>query len=256
MRFLDAPRRLAFACFTLLAVVGGLGTARADTDAGLCRAAIAGVEAGTTIPGRLMSAIAVVESGRHDPLTGGVSPWPWTINVEGVGHSYESKAEAIAAVQAFQARGARSIDVGCMQVNLLYHASAFASLDEAFDPAANARYAARFLLQLYGQTGSWPKATGAYHSWTPELGDDYARKVLAVWGTERDRPAEPSLLARPLSPVASFSSLSGLGRVLPMPGQATTPGPGPSGGSVGRSLADYRAAPTPMAGFAPEFRKF
>ena len=29
---------------------------------------------------------------------GNVHPWPWTINVEGAGYTYESKAEAIAAV--------------------------------------------------------------------------------------------------------------------------------------------------------------
>ena len=254
MRFRAVLRRFALACCILLAVAVPWA-ARADADANVCRAAIAGAEAGTAIPSRLLSAIAVVESGRRDPATGSVSPWPWTINVEGVGHLYDSKADAIAAVQAFRARGARSIDVGCMQVNLLYHADAFSSLDEAFDPAANARYAARFLLQLYGQAGSWPRATGAYHSWTPELGDDYARKVLAVWDSERDRPADLPPLPHPLTPVASFGSLSGLGRILPMPGQNVA-GATQGGGSVGRSLDDYRAAPTRTIGFALGLRRF
>ena len=232
-----------------------------NVNTGLCRAAIAGAEAGTAIPNRLMSAIAVVESGRRDPATGSVSPWPWTINVEGVGHLYDSKAEAIAAVQAYQARGARSIDVGCMQVNLRAHATAFSSLDEAFDPATNARYAARFLLQLYSQAGSWPKATGAYHSWTPELGDDYARKVLAVWDSERDRPADSPLSPHPPAPVAAFGSLGGLGRILPMAGQAMAGGGSAGGslaggGSIGRGLDDYRAAPTRMVGLALGPRRF
>lgn len=237
----------------LLAPVPG---ARADwgtQDTAACRAAIAGAEMGTNIPSRLMSAIAVVESGKRDPATGTVSPWPWTINVEGAGHLYNSKAEAVAAVQAFQARGARSIDVGCMQVNLLHHPTAFASLDEAFDPAANARYAARFLLQLYGQAGSWPRATGAYHSWTPELGDEYARKVLAVWDGERALPATLPLLPHPVSPAAFGSFGSGLGRVLPMAGVS------PMGQSVvggGRGLDDYRAAPTRLSALSGVFRRF
>ncbi len=88
----------------------------------------------------------------------------------------------MAAVQAFQARACRSIDVGCMQVNLMYHPDAFASLDMAFDPMANAAYAARFLQQLFNQTNAWPLAAAAYHSFTPDLGADYARKVLAAWG--------------------------------------------------------------------------
>ena len=39
-----------------------------------------------------------------------------------------------------------------MQVNLMHHPNAFADLDEAFDPAANARYAVTFLSALYQQT--------------------------------------------------------------------------------------------------------
>ena len=83
-----------------------------------------------------------------------------------------------------QARGIQSIDVGCMQVNLMHHPDAFPSLDMAFDPQANAAYAARFLKELYAQTGDWTKATALYHSATPELGAEYQRKVLAVWPEE------------------------------------------------------------------------
>jgi hypothetical protein len=134
------------------------------------------------VPDRLLDAIAVVESGKRDPVSGAVYPWPWTINAEGIGHWYDSKAEAIAAVQALQARGVRSIDVGCMQVNLSFHPEAFASLDMAFDPMTNAAYGAKFLQQLFNQTNAWPLAVAAYHSFTPEVGADYAKKVLAAWG--------------------------------------------------------------------------
>ncbi len=94
---------------------------------------------------------------------------------------FNTKTEAIAAVNSYLAQGIRSIDVGCMQVNLMHHGTNFASLDQAFDPAANALYAARFLQQLLAQTGSWPRAAAGYHSMTPDIGADYARKVLAVW---------------------------------------------------------------------------
>ena len=131
------------------------------------------------IPAKLLVAIAEVESFRADPVTKRWMPWPWTINVEGAGHFYETKQDAIDAVKAFQAGGAHSIDVGCMQVNLMYHPNAFASLEEAFDPRANAAYAARFLRDLYHQTSSWPQAAGFYHSQTPALGADYANSVMA-----------------------------------------------------------------------------
>ncbi len=144
-----------------------------------CDAAIdAAAKLPARVPDKLLPAIARVESGRLDPATGRVRPWPWTINVEGAGYFYDSKAEVIAAVQAFEARGKRSIDVGCMQVNLLHHPKAFADLDEAFDPPANARYAVRFLTALYQQAKDWHLATAWYHSSTPDLGEEYQRLVF------------------------------------------------------------------------------
>ena len=144
-----------------------------------CDAAIASAERTIRLPPRVLSAIAEVESGRPDADTGALHPWPWTINAEGRGQFFASKAEAIAAVRALQLQGMRSIDVGCMQVNLMHHPNAFASLDEAFDPQSNALYAARFLNTLYVASGSWLQAIAAYHSETPAIGDDYRRRVMA-----------------------------------------------------------------------------
>lgn len=145
-----------------------------------CETAIAGAETAARLPPRLLGAIADVESGRPDE-SGTIRPWPWTIDAEGRGQFFVTKAEAIAAVLALQASGVRSIDVGCMQVNLMHHPNAFASLDAAFDPATNALYAARFLNSLYGVSGSWVQATAAYHSETPAIGADYQRRVMARW---------------------------------------------------------------------------
>lgn len=147
----------------------------------LCRPAIVSAEAGGRLPARLLEAIAIVESGRLDKQSGRRAPWPWTINAEGEGYFFDSKAQAIAAVKVLQARGVASIDVGCLQVNLMHHPHAFANLDEAFDPRANARYAAKFLNDLYARTSDWPRATAFYHSETPLLAADYQRRVMAVW---------------------------------------------------------------------------
>ncbi len=164
-------------------LVGAAVRARCETAPPQpCLQAIAAAERAQRTPPKLMRAIGVVESGRPDPRTGAVQPWPWTINAEGQGRFFDSKADAVAAVRALQARGVRSVDVGCMQVNLMHHPTAFASLEEAFDPAANAAYAARFLSALHHDLGDWPRATAAYHSQTEMLGADYARKVMAVLG--------------------------------------------------------------------------
>jgi hypothetical protein len=144
-----------------------------------CERAIAAAERAQNIASQILPAIGRVESGRLDPQTGRARPWPWTIDVEGQGQFFDTKEEAIAAVEAAQAKGVRSIDVGCMQVNLLHHADAFATLDAAFDPPTNAAYGARFLAALYHQTGSWPLAVADYHSATPELGIPYQQKVMA-----------------------------------------------------------------------------
>ena len=130
------------------------------------------------MPATLALSIARAESGRPDPATGRVRPWPWTINADGAGSYFATKEDAIAAVAALQARGVTSIDVGCMQVNLRHHPRAFASLHEAFDPLANARYAIRFLLTLHRQTRDWVQATAFYHTQTPSLGEGYVRRVL------------------------------------------------------------------------------
>ena len=157
-------------------------------DGTLCRQSTAQAERERGIPDQLLTAISRVETGQPDPATGRREAWPWSINVEGTGHVYPSKDAAIAAVRQYQSGGARSIDIGCMQVNLLQHPDAFPSLDAAFDPGTNARYGAAFLSQLFGQTGSWPHAVAAYHSQTPGLGETYQWQVLQAWA-EGDGPS-------------------------------------------------------------------
>ena len=163
-----------------------------------CRAAIRAASLAAGLPRGLLAAVAAVESGR--PAAGGaraglrpvalrVPPrrappagwqaWPWTINADGVGQFFATKAQAIAAVTALQASGVRSIDVGCLQVNLQQHPRAFRSLADAFNPRVNARYAAGFLNRLFAQMHDWPEAVAAYHSRTKALGHPYRQRVFA-----------------------------------------------------------------------------
>jgi hypothetical protein len=154
---------------------------KAADPAALCESAIITAEASNRLPARLLQAISLTESGRIDPALGYVRPWPWTINAEGTGQFFETKQQAVAAVKMLQARGVQSIDVGCLQVNLLHHPAAFASLEDAFDPRLNAAYAARFLNVLYNAHQAWSQAIAAYHSDTPALGEAYRKLVMARW---------------------------------------------------------------------------
>jgi hypothetical protein len=157
-----------------------MGGARAGTPvvpSGLCADAIQTAQARYAVPTGLLFAIGEVESGRPDPVTRRIAPWPWTVQAQNQSYYFASKAAAIQWVQAAQAKGVASIDVGCMQVNLMYHPNAFGTLDDAFDPAHNADYAARFLVSLHASTGDWQQASGLYHSETLALAIPYAQKV-------------------------------------------------------------------------------
>lgn len=167
------------ACLVPLCTFAQAAGAETRRVGDLCQMAIAGHAPTTRLPPNLLTAIGRVESGRVDPRDGNVKAWPWSINAEGRGYAFNTKAEAIAAVIALRARNVQSVDVGCMQVNLMHHPAAFASLEEAFDPVANVRYAAKFLGQLFAESGDWNTAAAHYHSKTPELAQAYQRKVLA-----------------------------------------------------------------------------
>ena len=222
----------------------------------LCKAAIASAETESHIPDLFLSAIGRVESGRALGGNGQVTPWPWTIDAEGQGHFFQTKEAAVAAVNALQARGVRSIDVGCLQVNILQHPEAFASVEQAFDPRANASFAARLLGSLFQQTGSWPLAAAAYHSQTPSLGAPYQQRVLAAWATP-DRPAKDRAAAAASAAIASGRSYSGGGTTAaggpPLTGfspDVHSAAAAQAGGPAvphGRDLAAYRRFPVMLA---------
>jgi hypothetical protein len=196
----------------------------------LCRAAIAAAELRHGIPAGLLQAIGLVESGRADPATGRRMPWPWAVNAEGRGALHESREAALAMVRQAEAGGMRSIDIGCMQVNRMHHPHAFASLEQGFDPVANADYAARFLRQLREGPagGDWMKAAGFYHSQTPERAEGYRAKVQAALGGAQAAPGGGG---------------QGLGNGAERAAMlAAAPG------TAGRGLAVYRARPVPVAG--------
>jgi hypothetical protein len=166
----------------------------------LCGLAIQAAQDREAVPTGLLFAIGQVESGRPDSITHRLVPWPWTVQAQGQSHYFATKAAAVAWVQAAQTRGIQSIDVGCMQVNLMYHPAAFPSLDDAFDPGANANYAARFLVSLHATTGDWQKAAGLYHSQSLALAVPYAQRVEdalngRAFGGGALPPPKPTMLA-------------------------------------------------------------
>jgi hypothetical protein len=182
----------------------------------LCADHARAAEAARGLPRQLLGAIARVESGRWNGAEGAVLAWPWTVRAEGKGAYLPSRPAAVAAVRALKARGVSNIDVGCMQVNLRYHPEAFASLEEALDPARNTAYAADFLARLRAESGAWTTAVGRYHSRTSRLSGPYRLKVFRAWREARRQVEQARRAQRDPAP----------GRNAPAPGQiAARPAP-------------------------------
>jgi hypothetical protein len=65
-----------------------------------CETAITSAGYFAHLPSRLLGAISMTESGRVDPTSGRVRPWPCTINAEGEGQVFETRQQAVAVVKA------------------------------------------------------------------------------------------------------------------------------------------------------------
>jgi len=184
--------------------------------ADLCDAVALHAAAEVGVPEDLMRAISLAETGRS--LDGAHRPWPWTVNMEGEGRWFADPDSLLAWVEDRRAEGARSFDLGCFQVNHLWHGEAFESLSAMLDPLPNAIYAARFLKELQAETGSWEVAAGHYHSRTPDLADRYRRRVLQLRAG----------LGPPASPAAPARAYAAIGRNRE-----------PAGADAGRAPLDW-----------------
>ena len=166
----------------------------------VCADATAHVASETGVPQEVLAAISLTETGRH--RDGATRSWPWTVNSEGEGFWFDTREEALRFARSELAQGTTSFDVGCFQINYRWHGENFASVEEMFDPVANARYAARFLTDLYAEFGDWSRAAGAYHSRTQVYAQKYRGRFndflarlgdgdVPVGGPAIGLPAEP-----------------------------------------------------------------
>ena len=110
------------------------------------------------VPLNILYAVGLAETGRMGVLQ------PFEMNIDGRAEHSEGLDDAIGKFHAARARGARVIDIGCMQVNYRWHADRFKSLADMFDPASNVNYAAGFLKALRTREGSWTRAVARYNA--------------------------------------------------------------------------------------------
>lgn len=167
-------RTVFFLLLAKVAYTPSLVTAAYDQRANtarLCDSAAHAASQKTGVPIHVLLAITRTETGRANQ--GVTEPWPWTVNMEGRGIWFDTRAEAQAYVFDYFKTGARSFDIGCFQINYRWHGANFASIEDMFDPLANALYAASFLTTLYKETGDWGQAVARYHSRTAVHADRY-----------------------------------------------------------------------------------
>lgn len=154
--------RFVFALCLILLPLPAFATA--EEPAALCEWAAQTAAAEAGVPSDILGALTLTETGRR--RDGIVRPWAWSVNAEGEGTWFDDPNAAMAFAEDKVAAGRTNLDIGCFQLNYRWHGENFGSVAEMFDPLNNARYAARFVRQLYTETGDWRQAAGAFHSRT------------------------------------------------------------------------------------------
>lgn len=109
------------------------------------------------IPKGILLAVSLVESG------GGGTPSPFIMNVRGRVMFPRTEAEAATYLRDNQGNLRGNVYAGCMQLSLAHHKQAFRPVEKIVNPEANVRYAAKYLVSLRRETGSWAAAVTRYN---------------------------------------------------------------------------------------------
>ena len=151
-------RRRASAIALAAAFTSSLAATGAALAANPCEPEILRAADRYGVPVGILYAVGLTETGNKGSLQ------PNALNIEGKAVFPKSAREAVTAVEAARRDGAKLIDLGCMQINLYYHAEQFGSLNDMLDPRQNVDYAARFLVQLHQRHDTWSMAVARYHA--------------------------------------------------------------------------------------------
>ena len=138
------------------------------------------VEKKYKLPEGILVSISLAETGKKNK-SGSISSWPWSLNHDGKSLFFNSKSNAYEYIIKNLNDKSKNIDVGCMQVSIKWHSDKFDSIEAMLDPYQNIDYAAKFLIDLKNNHGSWKKAIKYYHSSTAKLNKKYYSKVENLW---------------------------------------------------------------------------
>ncbi len=167
---------------TLLALLCGLWGGQAIAQpAILCEQAAQFAARETGVPLSILQAVTLAETGHTRPDATGLVAWPWAVMADLNGQWFPDQPSAIAFAKGLIEQGKSNIDIGCFQLNIRWHAEAFPNLEAMFSPQNNALYAARFLQDLYQETGDWRAAVGRYHSRDAPRAEAYVRRLEGIF---------------------------------------------------------------------------
>ena len=150
------PRLLTAGLILLAPAAISISDAQAST--GICEREIAAAADKYGVPEGILYSVGLTETGRRGSLQ------PWALNIEGKAVFAASRKDAISAFSDARTRGARLIDLGCMQINHHYHGDQFSSPDDMLNPRKNVEYAAKFLSRLHSRHVTWTMAVARYHA--------------------------------------------------------------------------------------------
>lgn len=110
------------------------------------------------VPLGVLYAVGLSETGRKGVLN------PYALNVDGRTVLATDLGNAVNRFAEAKGKGAKLVDIGCMQINHRYHGDKFSGVEAMFDPARNVDYAARFLKELRAREGNWTMAVARYNA--------------------------------------------------------------------------------------------
>lgn len=138
--------------------VPAISISEAYASQGICESEISAAAVKFGVPEGILYSVGLTETGNRGSLQ------PWALNIEGKAVFAASRDDALQAFEDARSRGAKLIDLGCMQINHRYHGDQFSSPAQMLNPRRNVEYAARFLSQLHAKHVTWTMAVARYHA--------------------------------------------------------------------------------------------
>ncbi len=178
MTAIKGPASLAFPAAALAVFIFSVFCAEpalAGSPLGLCEQEMVRAARAETIPLGVLYSVGLTETGQRGRLQ------PYAMNIDGAGVVAGDLSEALELFRKARERGAKFIDIGCMQINHRWHAGHFESLEAMFDVRRNVAYAAHFLKELRAREANWTLAVARYNA-GPDNNQAQKRYVCAVIG--------------------------------------------------------------------------